>query len=86
MSADTFILPPWSSLVAQVVESLPAMQKTWVGSLGGEDPLEKGKATHCSILENSMNRGSWQATVHGVAELDTTERLSLKSTGLGDFP
>ena len=40
----------WASLVAQLVKSLPAMQETWVPSLGGEDPLEKGKATHSSIL------------------------------------
>ena len=39
-----------SSLVAQLVKNLPAMQKTWVQSLGWEDPLEKGKATHSSIL------------------------------------
>ena len=38
------------SLVAQLVKNLPAMQETWVQSLGWEDPLEKGKATHCSIL------------------------------------
>ena len=38
------------SLVAQLVNSLPAMQETWVRSLGREDPLEKGKATHSSIL------------------------------------
>ena len=38
------------SLVAQLVNSLPAMQETWVRSLGMEDPLEKGKATHSSIL------------------------------------
>ena len=38
------------SLVAQVVKNLPAMQETWVGSLGWEGPLEKGKATHSSIL------------------------------------
>ena len=42
--------PGWSSLVAQQVKNLPAMQETWVRSLGGEDPLEKGKATHSSIL------------------------------------
>ena len=35
----------WSSLVAQLVKNLPAMQETWVQSLGWEDPLEKGKAT-----------------------------------------
>ena len=40
----------WASLVAQLVKNLPAMQETWVGSLGWEDPLEKGKATHSSIL------------------------------------
>ena len=38
------------SLVAQQVKNLPAMQETWVWSLGWEDPLEKGKATHSSIL------------------------------------
>ena len=39
-----------ASLVVQMVRNLPAMQETWVQSLGWEDPLEKGKATHCSIL------------------------------------
>ena len=36
--------------MAQTVKNLPAMQETWVQSLGGEDPLEKGMATHSSIL------------------------------------
>ena len=40
----------WASLVAQLVKNLPAMQETQVPSLGWEDPLEKGKATHSSIL------------------------------------
>ena len=40
----------WASLVAQMVQNLPAMQETWVGSLGQEDPLEKRTATHSSIL------------------------------------
>ena len=39
-----------ASLVAQLVKNLPAMQETWVRSLGWEDPLEKGKATHSGIL------------------------------------
>ena len=39
-----------STLVAQLVKNLPAMLETWVQSLGWEDPLEKGKATHSSIL------------------------------------
>ena len=37
-------------LVAQTIKNLPAMQETWVQSLSWEDPLEKGKATHSSIL------------------------------------
>ena len=40
----------WASLVTQLVKNLPAMRETWVPSLGWEDPLEKGKATHSSIL------------------------------------
>ena len=36
--------------MAQLVKNLPAMRETWVRSLGWEDPLEKGKATHSSIL------------------------------------
>ena len=40
----------WASLVAQLVKNLPAVQETWVRSLGWEDPLEKGKATNSSIL------------------------------------
>ena len=40
----------WASLVVQLVKNLPAMQETWVQSLGWEDPLEKGTATHSSIL------------------------------------
>ena len=41
----------WASPVAQLVKNLPAMWETWVQSLGWEDPLEKGKATHSSILD-----------------------------------
>ena len=44
------LLSCWSSLVAQLVKNPPAMRETWVWSLGSEDPLEKGKATHSSIL------------------------------------
>ena len=40
----------WASLLAQLVKNPPAMQETWVHSPGWEDPLEKGKATHSSIL------------------------------------
>ena len=40
----------WASFVVQLVKNPPAMWETWVRSLGWEDPLEKGKATHSSIL------------------------------------
>ena len=61
-----------ASLVAQRVKNLPAMLETQVQSLGQEDPLEEGMATHSSTqyscLENSMDREGWWATVHGVAK------------------
>ena len=61
-----------------MVKNPPAMWETWVRSLGWGDPLEEGMATHSSILawRIPMDRGAWQAPVHGVAESDTTERLS----------
>ena len=40
----------WGFHIAQLVKNLPAMLETWIRSLGWEDPLEKGKATHSSIL------------------------------------
>ena len=46
----TMLCPPWTSLVAQLVKNLPAIREAWVQFLGWEDPLEKGKATHSSIL------------------------------------
>ena len=42
--------PTFGSTVAQLAKNLPAMRETWVQSLGWEDPLEKGTATHSSIL------------------------------------
>ena len=53
---------PRASLLAQMVKNLPAIQETQVQSLGWEDPLQY------SYLENSMDRGTWRATVHGVAK------------------
>ena len=51
------------------------MWKTWFQSLGQEDTLEKGMATHSSIpgvcLENPVDRGAWQATVYGVTNSQT---------------
>ena len=55
------------SCIAQLVKNLPAMQETWVQSLGWEDPLEKGKATHSSIL-------AWRIPwTWGLKEADRTE-------------
>ena len=55
--------------MAQLMKNLLAMQETWVLSLGWEDPLEKGKATHISILAWRIPwTSSW-----GCKELDTTE-------------
>ena len=60
----------WDSLVAQTVKSLPAVRETWVQSLGWEDPPEKEMANplQYSCLENPMDGGVWQATVHGVTK------------------
>ena len=57
-----------ASLVAQMVQNLPAMRETWVRSLGWEDPLEEGMATHYSILAWRIptDRGAWQDTIHRV--------------------
>ena len=56
----------WASLVAQLANNPPAMLETWVWSLGWEDPLRKGKATHSSIL---AWRIPWtDCIVHGVAK------------------
>ena len=68
----------WASLVTQTEKNL---QKTWVWSLVWEDPLEEGMATHFSVIawRIPMDIGALQATVHEVAESDTTERLSTSS-------
>ena len=60
----------WASLVALMVKNLLGMWETWVWSLGWEDPLKEGMATHSSILawRIRMDRGAWWATAHGVAE------------------
>ena len=63
----------WASLVAQLVKNLPAVRETWVRSLGWEDPLEEGMATHSSILawRIPVDRGAWRATVRGIAKSQT---------------
>ena len=79
IKTDVWGLPPnleGASLVAQREKNLPAMQETRVRSLGWEDPMEKGMATHSSIL---AWRIPWtEDTVYGVLkESDMTERIIL---------
>ena len=55
------------------MKNLLAMLETLIQFLGWEDPMEEGMATHSSILawRIPMDRGAWQATVHGVAKSQT---------------
>ena len=63
----------WASLVAQMVKNLSAVWETWVQSLGWEDPLEEGMATHASILSWRLprDRGACWARVLGVPKSQT---------------
>ena len=56
--------------MAQMVKNLPAMRETWVGSLGWEDALEVGMATHSSILAWRIptDKGAWQSAVNRAAK------------------
>ena len=75
MEIQSILCNTWASLVAQTVKHPPAMWETWVQSLGWEDPLEEGMENQpilrYSCLENSLDRGAWQAVVHGVAKSQT---------------
>ena len=64
MQIASFTHSQWNSLVAQLVKNLPAVQETRLGRSPGEG---NGNPLQYSCLENSINRGAWQATVHGVA-------------------
>ena len=62
----------WSSLVAQMVKNPPAMQETWVRSLGWKSlGRGHGNPLQYSCPENPIDRGAWQATVHGVTKSRT---------------
>ena len=63
-------LMTWASLVAQMVKNQLAIQETWVQSLGWEDSLEEGMATHSSVLvwRILMDEEAWWATIHGAAK------------------
>ena len=66
-------LMPEASVVAQTVKNLPAMQETWVQSLGWEDSPGEGNGNPLqrSCLEHPMDRGACGATVHGVSKSQT---------------
>ena len=66
-------LPWWFSGKESACNVGATRNMSWI--LGWQDPLEEGMATHSSILawRIPMDRGAWQATVHGIAELDMTE-------------
>ena len=68
------------TFMAQMVKNLPAVQETWFQSLGGEDPLEKGMATHSSILAGEFHgqRSLVGYSPRGHKELDMTEWLLLQ--------
>ena len=77
----------WASLVAQIIKNPPAMQETWVQSQEWEDPLEKGMATHYSILawqiqwtEESVSYNTWDCK-----ELDMTQQVKIGVTILLNF-
>ena len=63
----------FASLVAQTIKNLPTMQETWVRSLGGEDPLEKGMATHSSALAWRVPWTEEPGRLRGHKQSDTTE-------------
>ena len=68
-----------ASPVAQLVKNLPALQETWVQSLGWEDPLEKGMATHSSILAWRIPWTEEPGGIHSSwvgKESDMTEKLT----------
>ena len=73
--------------MTQLVKNLPAMWETWVQSLGWEDPLEKGLATHSSILawRIPMDRGAWWATVHRVTKSRTQRATNTISVSESDM-
>ena len=67
--------------MAQLVKNLPVMQETWVQSLGQEDALEKGEATHSSVLSCLENHGQRRLSGYspwGHKGWDTTKRLTNK--------
>ena len=72
---DYPLLYSWASLVAQLVKNLPAVQETWVRSLGWEDPLEDSIANHSSIL---AWRIPWTEELGGLQSMGSQSLTRLK--------
>ena len=79
----------WASFAAQLLKNLPAVQETWVWSLGWEDPLEKGKAIHSSILAWRISRtvssmgsqsGTWLSDFHYSLSVPFTSHIYCSSS------
>ena len=68
-----------TSLLAHLVKNLPAVQETWVQFLGWEDPLEKGKATHSSVLGKSWEI-PWPKIPGGLQSMGSAESDATKQT------
>ena len=70
----------WASLMIQTVKNLPAVRETQVQSLGWEDPPGEGNGNplQYSCLENPVDRGAWQAIVHGVTKSHRLEGVKMK--------
>ena len=67
----------WASLVAQTVKNPPAMRETWVYSLGWEDPLETGMATHSIILAWRIPRTEEPAGLESIGSQKSQTRLEV---------
>ena len=76
----------WASLVTQLVKTWLTKRETCVQSMGWEIPWRREcYPLQYSGRENSMDRGAWQATVHGVSESDTTKQVDDNNENTGDF-
>ena len=71
---------PWASFVAQLVRNLPAVWENWVRSLGWEDPLEKGKATHSSILVCRIPCTVWSMGLQRVRHNQVTKHRTSRES------
>ena len=72
MHSFSYLEPVCCSMSSSAVNNRPAMEETWIQSLGREDLLEEGMATHSSILVWRIPyKGAWPAAVHGLAKSQT---------------